>query len=1134
MAKRRATSDSEEEESADEVPASKRARTNDSSDGEEDMLPAKREGKHKRPKEEDGEVNEEEEDNRFEQENADKIRAAIESKRKVQGGIAEHGIIESIEMHQFMCHKYLTFSFGPQINFIIGHNGSGKSAVLSAITVVLGGKANSTGRGNGLKSFIREGQSVAEVTISIKNQGEEAFKPKEYGKSIIITRRFTKEGSSSWKIRSKDGRVISTKKDELSAICDHMNIQVDNPMNVLTQDAARQFLSASHLQTSTRYAVLPQGHALSQLSEEYDTCLDNITQTTKILTQKREAIPDLRTAFTDATIRFEEAAKAREQKKKVDDLKKELAWSHVQRKEEEMTEKIEEAAKITRRLPKLEENVKIAKVCIYHSALIVRQFLLEAELQGLGDIQDLNVEKVDLQGKIRANKGKLGELIVSLLLFWSTAIASTNKQIEGYDRQIAEEARRMAAHTQAKHDETQRKLEQARNSVQDAESALKNITEQKAEIAARVQELNKQGETAIAEQERLKKLIQENEQMIKNCVQHEQNALLPYGRDIKGVLDKISRARWAGDMPLGPLGVHIKARDPNRWGELLRSQLGQFLTAFAVTDAADRKQLKQLLESTGNHHVLIIIYEKDMFDYQSGEPPEHVLTVLRALDISDPWVLRIMINVARIERQILAPTRIEGEQMMRALQTGGSAWTGDMFSVRVFPEGGSSSTPLNVHKKSDIMSLLLTGRDAASEINHYRGLIEGLNVEYMAAKEKQEGIKAQWTQARRQLDGLNAQDRATQDVLRRAKIALSNLQQEANDDLPAGMAGFEAAKAEAEAEKQSLVEQFTDVTRQKAELDEAQVGLLQQQNKLRDRISAFDARRGAVTAKIEAAVTERMEAQNKQNHYETKLRDDTAKAEQAEAVATLAQTEFGDWTEKALQYSSVRVENPRKTEVIQRNLESVKSALKERERRQGATVEEMTIEVNKAKAKLDAAERDIREMSNLNKALKASLVVRLARWQEFRRHIALRCKLVFGFNLSHRGYFGKVLFNHDAGTLQLKVQTDEQVATQGGRDKDPRSLSGGEKSFSTICLLLALWESIGCPLRCLDEFDVFMDAVNRRISMKMMIDTANSSDKKQYILITPQDMGNVQVGPTVRVNRMTDPERGQGVLEFGA
>ena len=69
----------------------------------------------------------------------------------------------------------------------------------------------------------------------LKNQGDEAYKPQEYGKSIVITRRFTKDGNSSYKIKSKDGRVISTKKDELSAICDHMGIQVDNPLNVLTQ-----------------------------------------------------------------------------------------------------------------------------------------------------------------------------------------------------------------------------------------------------------------------------------------------------------------------------------------------------------------------------------------------------------------------------------------------------------------------------------------------------------------------------------------------------------------------------------------------------------------------------------------------------------------------------------------------------------------------------------------------------------------------------------------------------------------------------------------------------------------------------------------------------------------------------------
>jgi chromosome segregation ATPase len=77
--------------------------------------------------------------------------------------------------------------------------------------------------------------SAAEVTIHIKNFGEEAYKASVYGDKIIITRRFTKEGASTWKIQDARKRVVTTKREELAAICDHMNIQVDNPINILTQ-----------------------------------------------------------------------------------------------------------------------------------------------------------------------------------------------------------------------------------------------------------------------------------------------------------------------------------------------------------------------------------------------------------------------------------------------------------------------------------------------------------------------------------------------------------------------------------------------------------------------------------------------------------------------------------------------------------------------------------------------------------------------------------------------------------------------------------------------------------------------------------------------------------------------------------
>lgn len=129
----------------------------------------------------------------------------------------------------------------------------------------MGGKATATSRGNSLKSFVKEGKQTATVEVTLKNEGAEAFKPHQYKNKIIIERTIRADGQGSWKIKDANARLVSTKREELNAICDHCNIQVDNPMNILTQDSARQFLSASHSDEKYQVSGARQKYCLERV-----------------------------------------------------------------------------------------------------------------------------------------------------------------------------------------------------------------------------------------------------------------------------------------------------------------------------------------------------------------------------------------------------------------------------------------------------------------------------------------------------------------------------------------------------------------------------------------------------------------------------------------------------------------------------------------------------------------------------------------------------------------------------------------------------------------------------------------------------------------------------------------------------
>jgi len=103
--------------------------------------------------------------------------------------------------------------------------------------------------------------------------------------------------------------------------------------------------------------------------------------------------------------------------------------------------------------------------------------------------------------------------------------------------------------------------------------------------------------------------------------------------------------------------------------------------------------------------------------------------------VSDEFVLRILINQAKIERILLAPTRSAADDLLRGIDGGGQCSTADMWRVqrwRSVPsflsdvlrnfissrlsDGGGQSQPMQPLRANDPRNLLFTDQNAETQL----------------------------------------------------------------------------------------------------------------------------------------------------------------------------------------------------------------------------------------------------------------------------------------------------------------------------------------------------------------------------------------------------------------------------------
>ncbi|KAI8874481.1 P-loop containing nucleoside triphosphate hydrolase protein [Ramicandelaber brevisporus] len=1064
---------------------------------------------------------------------------------------AEMGVIESIELIDFMCHRHLKVEFGPRINFVIGRNGSGKSAILTALIICLGGRTSFTNRATRLSSFVREGASRAIIKVCIRNKGRDAFQPAVFGETIIVERII--EGSQ-YKIRNSGNKIISNKREALSAICDHMAIQVDNPLTVLNQDTARQFLSSTD--PHEKYKFFLRGTQLTQLKTDLDSVMVNVDKHERSLDRREESVRDLMEEARKWELKYVDMEKARGLQVEIENIDKLIVWRLVIDEENKLEDLIKKSEKASQKIPSILHHIEQCNSKT--NELDSNVSAAENEINRISTERQPTLDEINRLGQEK-------HIYESAIYQYDLTSEQINQEIRLKRESLAEvqlaierEKERFLTEDSGKRARIERGILDLNEKVEKCNLTINSIETSVGELSNKLMLTEDAMNDLHGKRRQLQNEVSSLENKMKLLDRQKVDRMSAYGNGVAQVVNMIgSYRRWSGSAPIGPLGRYIRLKNL-RWSKVFETVLNPALNAFVVERYEDRDILDQMMRKAGCKSN-IYVTAMELFDYSQGEPSVNINTMLRVLDFENEFVKRILINTFKIEASALVEQRRDADDFMKNQPYNVErCYTMDGFRVTQ-NEGKLTTTALpgityQPRLTHSVDSEMAETRNEIEQnkvsLNKLTKQIEFQNQDKRGVEMKMRELNNEIRKERSIKDGLEAEIERIKQTLRSA-------------DQPVGLQVYEDEKKEIESQIETILAQFTDLVAKKHQDNQTLQDIINQINNLSMKISGHADLLNVAELNLKNARINLAQNTSDLTHWNDMLGREQERVNIAQSETDAHRASVENLIETAKQLCPERVIVPAKETVerLKRRQNTTRARLEEVERLHGTSIEVVAQEMQRHRALYLKSKKDLDDDKNLIKQLKLALSERRESWDKFLKNISIRAKEHFLMNLTQRGYTGQLEFDHIAKTLLPRVNTNTSLsavlaaeraihetdeadahashASRGHRrgkhghdhsasddlNKDPRLLSGGEKSFSTISLLLALWDAIGCPMRCLDEFDVFMDAVNRRQSMRMIIENARKTPSTQYILITPQDMGNVMPASDIKINRLRDPER---------
>ena len=912
---------------------------------------------------------------------------------------------------------------------------------------------------------------------------------------------------------------MTTARQDLNKLTLCLNIQVENPVLILNQDAARSFLKESD--PKKLYTLFLKATQIETIIDNLHSCLTNVAGSKTRLEHMDRTIRSLEVEIVDVKEKHERLQSVAKLRSKIIDYKNELKWLKVSLVEKDLLE-------TQKHLGENRDNIDKINNFIQNRGKIEKE--LKEKIRNNGTEYATLIEVV-------AEKKQNSELRRDEYTKKADELMSADNIQKGFDE---------------KKRQVEKNLEQLKVEIAENDANPLNVDNMRKENTLKIQELEKKKgdvalmlDTARRDQNQFNETLNDvREKLVRgeNQKSREQaevkkfsaqirqmegstkDALAVYGPSMSRMIariDNMYKKKQFKELPRGPLGQYIEVPETN-FKSAVENILGTILTSFYVSCDQDRMQLSKVFKEFPEFDRLQIItgqFQKKVYDVRngsvqlSGETPGRVL--MDVIKVSDPIVMNCLIDQRHIETVVLVQSLDVAVELTQDAEK-----VPENLSRVILMNPMSEFYPAPSYRSY----AMKTNPPRYIQTNHVE-VIETMKEQKRGHENKIRDIEVEISMAIKK-------EKEQEKLLQEKKTLISELQRKDRsytsqlNDLKSIEYQDENEGDYLQTEAAALVKTLATFNKKIAKNEESLVVLRGDLAQMEITVSKAKNEVNSARQKMTDMLTEIEKAQQQLGEMKTDIiakQNKLSALRCEETVLVIGETGYQANIDQLMtRITGERVATNRTDEVVQGLIRSAEKRIINIEANHD-NIEDVELLLNN---KVQQKEKMLNFRDVLDRVLKKMEGIRLSRFhyiKRLRQHMSLRCKHKFNVLMGLRNYCAEIEIDHKEKTLELKViPRDSEIANAVSNTK---SLSGGERSYSTVAFLISLWSCVEHPFYFLDEYDVFSDEYNRKMMTQLLFNEASKKSEKQYGFLTPQDFSNIQASRTITIHKLQDPDR---------